>query len=297
VTSAEGAGDDGGRLMVTVVIPARNAAATLPAQLAALDRQVDGVDFDVILVDNGSTDGTGALAAAHVSQRYSLQVVHEPIAGTNRARNAGISVVDGGLVLLCDADDEVSPRWVNELVAAWTPGTWVAGIVDYTALNTARTRLQWGAAERSAGVTPEPFVDWTFTCNCGFDRAMWADLGGFDDALSGVGGDDTEFFMRAYAAGYRQRWAPDALVAYRLRAGVRNMCRQRYRQGRNQVLVSSRSAAAAGLVPGRRATTRSLAWLLLATPKYLLTGSRRYQWLGAACGHVGRLVGYRAVAA
>lgn len=295
MTSADPLGDAGSARAVTVVIPARNAVATLGAQLAALDRQTGDIQFNVIVVDNGSTDGTGALAAAHVSPRYSLRVVHEPVAGTNSARNAGIALVDNGMVLLCDADDEVSPQWVSELVAAWTPGTWVAGIVDYTTLNSARTRLQWGAAARSAGVTPEPFVDWTFSCNCGFDRAMWADIGGFDATLSGVGGDDTEFFMRAYAAGYRQRWAPDALVAYRLRAGVRNMCRQRYRQGRNQVRVASRSAASAALAPGRGATVRSLAWLLLATPRYLFTASRRYQWLGAACGHVGRLVGYRAV--
>lgn len=281
-------------LVVTVVIPARDAAATLQLQLEALDRQEGDVRFGVIVVDNGSTDGTGAMAAAHRSSRYSLQVVQEPAAGVNHARNAGIAAAPEGLVLLCDADDEVSPQWVAQMAAAAAPGIWLAGVVDYAALNSRRTRLQWGAGVRSSCITPEPFVDRTFGGNCGFHRSTWESSGRFDDSLSGTG-DETEFFERAYAAGFRQRWVPDAVIAYRLRPGLRNMCRQRYRQGRNLVRMMSRSADEASLAVDRRATVRALVKLMVVSPTYLFTSSRRYSWLGSFCRHVGRLAGHRAV--
>ena len=279
---------------VTVVIPARNAAATLGQQLVALDRQVGDVQFEVVLVDNGSTDGTAAVAHAHGTVRYSLRVVSEAQPGINWARNAGVAAAGNGLVLLCDADDEAAPGWVAAMVAAAEPGTWVAGVVDYAALNSTRTRLQWGAPALSECSVNEPFVDRTFGCCCGFDRAMWADLGGFDNRLSGIGGDETEFFMRAYAAGYRQRWVPNAVVGYRLRPGVRNLCRQRFRQGRNQVRMSRLPGGEVGpALPGRRATRRALAKLAVASPKYVVPGASRYRWLAAVSRHLGRLAGYR----
>lgn len=291
---------------VTVVVPARNAAATLAAQLRALDRQTGAVAFEVVVVDNGSTDDTALIALSHHSGRYSVRVVTEMKAGVNWARNAGIADAADGLVLLCDADDEVREGWVAAMVAAWEPHTWVGGVVDYVALNSSRTRLHWGApvvsagvasAEASGGDREKPYVDRTFGCSCGFHRSLWSDLGGFDNRLSGIGGDETEFFTRAHAAGYRPRSAPAAVVAYRLRPGVCNMCRQRFRQGRQQV----RWAAAGGelawpVLPDRRGTRLALTKVLVAGPRYVWTPAGRYQWLAAVSRHLGRLVGYRALA-
>ena len=280
--------------LVTVVIPARNAATTLEQQLLALDRQVGAVQFEVVLVDNGSSDATADVAIAHASSRYSLRVVQELRPGINCARNAGVSAAADGLVLLCDADDEVNPGWVAAMATAAQPGAWLAGVVDYTTLNSLRTRLQWGAPALSEWRIAEPFVDRTFGCNCGFLRSMWAELGGFDDRLSGIGGDETEFFQRAHAAGYRPTWVPAALVGYRLRPGVRNMSRQRFRQGRNQVRMAFiDGSAAGGRSAGRNAAWRVVGRLLLASPKYLHPAAARYQWLGAVSRQLGRLAGYR----
>ena len=277
----------------TVVIPARNAAATLMRQLEALERQIGDLPFRVILVDNGSTDGTGDLARAFPATRFDIVVVEEERPGINCARNRGIDAAPEGAVLLCDADDEVSPGWLVAMHAALTGRTWVAGVVDYTSLNDELTRTQWGAEERSSCETPEPFIDRTFGCNCGFFKSMWAEVGRFDDRLSGIGGDETELFMRAYAAGYRQVWVPEGVVGYRLRSGVRNMSRQRFRQGRNQVRMSRLAGGRVGPpLPGARATVMSLLTLVVVSPKYAHPAARRYEWLSAASRHIGRLVGH-----
>ena len=165
-------------------------------------RRSDG-EFLVVVVDNGSADGTDELATSYRPEHYRLRVVREPRVGINIARNTGIAAAPDGMVFLCDADDEVADDWLATMASALRPGTWVAGALDYARLNSPRTRRVWNAPVRSVHRPADPYVDDTKGCNCGFTRAMWAELGGFDERLSGTGGDENEMFMRAYHAGYR----------------------------------------------------------------------------------------------
>jgi glycosyltransferase involved in cell wall biosynthesis len=284
---------------VTVVIPTLNGADVLPRQLAALDAQDFARRFHVIVVDNGSTDRTTPVAEAHQQTGYELEVVHEPRRGINFARNAGIDAAADGVILLCDADDEVHQGWISAMVAALEPDTWVGGVLDYTRLNSSRTREVWDVDDHSTAVTViDPYVDRTYGCNCGFSRQMWEEVGRFDPRLSGTGGDENEMFMRAHQAGYRRIVVDDAIVSYRLRPGVRRMVRQRYRQGRNQVLMRTRPGGR--LLPQQFTTSwlvRRLLFTLAAAPAYLGSTRRRCSWLGSCARHVGRLVGtwqYRA---
>ena len=244
---------------VSVVVPARNAAPTLRRQLDALDRQTFGCEFLVVVVDNGSTDGTDQVATSYRPEHYQLRVVREPRVGINVARNTGIATAPDGMVLLCDADDEVAEDWLATMASALRPGTWVAGTLDYARLNSPRTRRVWNAPARSVHRPTDPYVDDTKGCNCGFTRAMWVELGGFDERLSGTGGDENEMFMRAYHAGYRPRHVSTAIVSYRLRPGLGSMVRQRYRQGRNQIRDESAARAAGSCrvaTPSARASAR-----------------------------------------
>src|SRR5262245_55998444 len=113
---------------VTVVVPALNAAGTIRTQLKALGRQTFEGRFLVVVVDNGSADGTGDLASRRNPERYDLVVVREARRGINVARNAGIAAAPDGVVFLCDADDEVDEEWLASMVSALCAGTWAAGV-------------------------------------------------------------------------------------------------------------------------------------------------------------------------
>ncbi len=279
-------------MIASVVVPALDAQLTIVQQLAALDAQDVAEPFEVIVVDNGSSDGTAAVVAGYRPRRYDLRLVSEPRRGVNRARNAGVRVAHGDAVFLCDSDDQVGDGWLRSLLGALAPGVWVSGALSYERLNSARTRRIWGVPELPRTGSARPGVDAGFGGNCGFSRDMWRRLGGFDDDLSGDG-DETEFFLRAWDAGFVLRWVPEAVVHQRLRPGLVGMARRRYRQGRSQVRMGD---AAGGRLSGpglsRAAELRAVAWLMLATPKYLL-GDRRYQWLSSMSGHLGRLRGLR----
>ncbi len=98
---------------VSVVIPARNDAAMLATCLDALARQTRPAD-EIVVVDNGSSDATAAIAAA-----AGARVVTEPIPGIPRASSAGYDAARGDLVARIDADSVCPPGWLAQAIAAF----------------------------------------------------------------------------------------------------------------------------------------------------------------------------------
>ena len=117
---------------VSVIICALNAALTLPRQLKALENQETELPYEVILVDNGSEDDTRAVMEAWAQEpredKFTVKVVDASATpGIPAARNAGARAASGRVLAFCDADDEVSPQWVQafsevqdkELAGGW----------------------------------------------------------------------------------------------------------------------------------------------------------------------------------
>ena len=93
-------------MTLSVIIPVYNAASYLEAcvsSLRALSLQI-GLDMELVLVDDGSTDGSGELC-----DRLGDKVLHQPNQGVSVARNAGISMATGDWLWFVDADDYVEP--------------------------------------------------------------------------------------------------------------------------------------------------------------------------------------------
>lgn len=98
-------------MFVSVVIPARNDAEMLERCLASLAAQTRAAD-EIVVVDNGSTDATRAVAEA-----AGARVVWEPVAGIPRASSAGFDAARGDLLLRIDADTVCPPEWLADAVA------------------------------------------------------------------------------------------------------------------------------------------------------------------------------------
>ncbi len=97
----------------SIVVPAFNAAATLPETLDSLSAQSFG-DFEIIVVDDGSTDGTAAVAEAHAKGDRRVRIVQQNNRGLAGARNTGIAHARGALIGFCDSDD----RWMPDKLDA-----------------------------------------------------------------------------------------------------------------------------------------------------------------------------------
>ena len=275
---------------VSVVIPARNAADTLGAQLEALMNQEYDGDLEIIVVDNGSSDNTSEVAERYGSGRWPVRVVHESVAGLNRARNAGIVTATGEFVLLCDADDVVAKNWTLELANALENADLVGGAVETSALNAPAVQQMWRldpiakTGGRFAG------FESPWGCNCGFRRSAWEAIGGFDAELSYVI-DEIEFFIRAQLAGFRLRLTDSAIVHYRLKDEPQSVIRRRYQNGIGEALVAARFAAIEPRLTTLRSALKGWTWLAVYAIPARFDDERSWLWRRRFAQRRGRLVG------
>jgi glycosyltransferase involved in cell wall biosynthesis len=198
--------------MVSVIIPARDAEASLDAQLRALSEQRTR-EWEVVLADNGSTDGTVEIARSWSGRIPGLRIIDASARrGAGAARNLGAEQARGDLLLFCDADDVVCPDWVEGFVAGQPSWDLAGGAVDYSALNAPGTAP---AGTRLPGPGSLNWLPFVAGANLAVQRSAFEALGGFSERL--VGGEDVEFCWRAQLHGMRFGVVPGATVLKRAR--------------------------------------------------------------------------------
>jgi glycosyltransferase involved in cell wall biosynthesis len=238
-----------GSLSVSVVIPAHNAAGTLGLQLDALTRQDFLGSWEIVVVDNGSTDQTAQLAANCIDNLARLRIVTCRELGRNRARNAGVRASIGECILLCDADDIASTSWVREMSAALASHDLVGGRLDYTRLNS--PFLQATRGHPSVDELPTMFgnLPYAIGANMGFRRSVFDAVAGFDESFVTVGSDEVDFCWRAQYEGFAVGFAGGAVVHYRFRDRLRSLARQSYRYALGNARLYAKHRALGRLPP------------------------------------------------
>lgn len=99
---------------ITVIIPVYNGKAFLPRCLESVRRQTYG-DLEILLVDDGSTDGSADLCDAYEKEDARIRVIHQANGGLSAARNAGLEAGSGDLILFLDCDDAIQPVMIEGL--------------------------------------------------------------------------------------------------------------------------------------------------------------------------------------
>jgi GT2 family glycosyltransferase len=189
---------------VSVVIATRDRARALERALRSLDEQIGAPPFEVIVVDNGSTDATrDVVERADGAHRMPVRYVFEPQPNRGKARNRGVEVADGHLVLFCDDDVLVPPGWVGAHDAAHTGDRLV---VNGPILNVA------SYDERPRPSLANYSSAYLCTCNVSLPRYSLIEVGGFDEAFFLYGWEDTELGVRLRTRGMRRKFAWDAYL-------------------------------------------------------------------------------------
>jgi glycosyltransferase involved in cell wall biosynthesis len=112
-----GAGRSAEETDVSVIVPVHDAVEYLPALLRSMDEQGLGRRMDLILVDDGSTDGSGALLDDYASTSSSVTVIHQENSGwPGQPRNRGLDLAHGRWIFFADADDYLAPGALRELI-------------------------------------------------------------------------------------------------------------------------------------------------------------------------------------
>lgn len=203
--------------LVSVVIPAHNGERYIAETVASVLDQAHG-DFEVIVVDDGSTDGTAAALAPYRSR---LQYVFQPAAGQSVARNRGADLARGRYLAFLDHDDCWEPAYLARTVAYLEERSEVGLVAVAARMITAtgrRSRRVRG--KRSAGneYTVASLVagDAETVVNPVIRRSVFHRSGGYDPSFSQAG--DADLWLRLPFL-TRMHYLPEPLLLYRLHPG------------------------------------------------------------------------------
>jgi GT2 family glycosyltransferase len=220
---------------VSVVVASYNAERTLNACLESLAR-LNYPDFEIILVDDGSTDSTAQISAKYPGVRY---LAHAKNLGLSAARNTGIAAAAGEIVAFTDADCRVDEDWLRYLVHDLLAGPF-AGIggpnllpPEDSAIATAVMASPGGPAhvmltDREAEHIPG--------CNMAFHKWALVEIGGFDPVFRRAG-DDVDVCWRLQHAGHKIGFSPSGFVWHYRRSSIREYLRQQKGYGEAEAML------------------------------------------------------------
>jgi GT2 family glycosyltransferase len=218
---------------ISVVVCTYNGQATLPDCLAGLQK-LDYPDYEVIVVNDGSTDRTASIA-----DRYPYQVISTENRGLSAARNTGVRVATGEIVAYLDDDARPDPDWLTQLALSFRTTSHAAvggpnlpppgdGTIAECVANAPGGPIHVLLSDQQAEHIPG--------CNMAFRRECLAAVGGFDRQFR-TAGDDVDLCWRLQDRGWTIGFNPAAVVWHHRRNSLRGYWRQQRGYGRAEALL------------------------------------------------------------
>lgn len=274
---------------LSVIICAHNEERFLPEQLVALLAQEWDGEWELLVVDNRSTDSTAAIIedyASHDSRVRLIPAVER--AGQSYGMNVGARAALAERLAFCDADDVVAPGWVRAIAEGLETHEVVTGSHELDRLN---PRWLADSRGRSAENPVGSFYGIFPTirgANWGIRREAWSRIDGIREDYSA--GQDIDLSLRCWLAGIETVGLPDAVVHYRYRETPRALWRQGLAYGAFRPRIARLLVEAGKPRPPRFAGWKSWALLALKLPG-LVTPEGRAVWMWIAANRWGQVVG------
>jgi GT2 family glycosyltransferase len=203
---------------ISLVVCTRNRASTLPACLAALTRLISDVAYEIVIVDNGSTDHTADVLADFASATSATVVlIHEPRAGVSRAKNAGIRAARGEVIAFTDDDCYPAEDYLTAVMRCFQDEkiAYLGGKVllfDPADLPITIQTFNHPVAISAGSYLKPGFIH---GANFAFRRSVFNQVGGFDPLL-GPGtpliAEDSDMLQRVSLAGFAGLYTPLAII-------------------------------------------------------------------------------------
>ena len=217
--------------MITVIVPAKDAEKTLGGCLHALQNQAElriGIDYEVIIVDDGSVDQT-----ADIAEACSVKVISQPNAGPASARNAGAQIARGTILAFTDADCVPSPCWLRNLTQPFREpdivGVKGSYLTSQTGLVSGFVQLEYEYKEqRMRGL---PSIDFIDTFSAAYRKDVFLQNGGFNESFLNPAVEDIEFSFRLARKGYRMVFEPSATVFHQHDRNIAEYINRKYKIG------------------------------------------------------------------
>ncbi len=265
-------------MYISVLIPTKNRSLKLGRTLQGLCSQsVSGRAFEVIVVDNGSDDQTSRTVLSYTNRFDHLKLLKESKPGAAAARNRGMQVSQGDVIVFLDDDVIPDDHWLEEHVKSHRqyPDAAVLGCVRFpwtgneSAFHSMLTHrpelLQSYQFPDSLNV---PFLHF-YTCNLSVPRSFLSKGEAFDEAFTGAGFEDIELGYRLCLAGCRIVFNPCASALHDFGLSFSQFATKRYRAGQAlRYLIKKHPELQTAFLPEATAWRRKLSVLfgLLISP-------------------------------
>ena len=197
-------------LRFSVIVPAFNAETTLPSCLNALGQQsVPKDDYEVIVVDDGSSDSTSKIA-----RQFKMKCMYQANRGPAAARNMGAYQAKGDIILFTDADCVPDRRWLEEMTLPFEDPE-VMGVKGAYKTRQKPLIARFAQAEfedRYDLLRSQTSIDMIATYAAAFRKDIFLKMSGFDEHFPVANNEDTEFSYRLVTAGHKLVFNPKAFV-------------------------------------------------------------------------------------
>jgi glycosyltransferase involved in cell wall biosynthesis len=276
-------------LDVSVVIPAYNAEEFIGEQLNTILNSSTSTTFEVIVADNGSSDGTRRIVTDFADAHPNVSLIDaSAVRGPSHARNVGASAASGRIIAFCDADDQVGERWIDEISKAVSPGTIVTGPLVINQINHGPA-MGWRPPRVSTQLSVAfSFLPYAPSSNLGMTRSDFEHVGGFDENYPRS--QDVEFSWRAQLAGLVLEFHPQVQVHYRHRSTVSGVLTQSIKSGRAAAQLFAAYREHGLTASSWRSVMQNLWWLGTRIP-FLIDRRRRGVWARRFGETIGRIDG------
>jgi GT2 family glycosyltransferase len=219
---------------VSVIVCSYNGGPTLAACLDSLGK-LSYPEYEVILVDDGSTDDTAYIAAQFPQVRY----IHQSNHGLSHARNTGAAAAKGEVFAYTDSDCMADTDWLEYLIGTLVSGDY-AGVGGPNVTPPAQDWIQACVAAAPGGPSHVLLTDTVAEhipgCNMAFYRWAFESVGGFDPEYHKAG-DDVDFCWRIQQAGWVIAFSPTAIVWHYRRFTLRAFLKQQDGYGEAESLL------------------------------------------------------------
>lgn len=267
---------------ISVVIPVRDAAGTIARQLDAVCSQDCSGHFEVVVVDNGSTDGTGRVVRDVAERLPSVRLVAGPqTPNRSAARNLGADLARGETLVFCDADDVVMSGWLSELVGAMHGNDVVTGSLVRSGHLEQVEAEDLGPRQR----TRFRGLDCLSAGNFAIRKSTFRSVGGFSESF--LHRVDVELACRLAIRGIEIAYAPDAVVVYRRRPNLRKELKQHYRWAIADVQLQAEYGSQIQFAYSWKNSVKH--WVLVGPS--IVTAAVRREGVGPALATLATLVG------
>lgn len=208
--------------LVSIVVPTLNEGSNLIDTVDVVLRNSEALNPEIIVVDDGSTDGTAAALETRFNGRITR--IDGPGLGVAQARNAGAKVAAGEIIVFLDGHCYVPPGWLGALVAPFRHRDTALVGPAFGSIRDSRS-VACGVTWRDAGLgnvwlpagARDPCVPFHIGACQAVRADVFAEVGGFDAGMTRWGSEDIELCLRLWLLGYDVRAARDSRVVHLFR--------------------------------------------------------------------------------